>query len=266
MPEAAEVEIVRLGLENILVSQGKTEINWIEILDPKLDIKNIDLNSFHQRVKSVRRAGKFLAIDFESGKSLEFHLRLAGRIVSGIDPKPRAILHWHDLGSKKNRHGVISFADARRFATMTLIDSDEFGKNVGIDLLTGNLDLWEPPKSKRAVKTVMLDQKFIAGIGNYLIDEALWREKVLPTKPFDKIKRTKAFDIAYTARSVAQAALKQGGMSIKDYVDIKSTEGNYQDSLKCYGRAGLPCVRCGKALSKTTVGGRGTTYCSYCQQ
>lgn len=263
MPEAAEVEIVRLGLEKALLDDASSDINRIEIFDPKLE--NEAFNDWNKRIKAFRRHGKLLGIEFEDESLIAIHLRLAGRLVIGPDSKPRAVLHFRKTADKKKQVGVISFADTRRFATMKLIEAKDFQKNQGPDLLHGNLDLWTPPDSKRAVKTVMLDQTEIAGIGNYLIDESLWEQKVLPSKPFNKITKEQAKDIAYTARKVAQGALKAGGVSIRDYVSADGSSGEFQDSLKCYGRAGQPCVRCGKKLSKTKVGGRGTTYCSFCQ-
>lgn len=253
MPEAAEVELVKRGLEDVLTKD--TLLTRVDIFDSKIQFSE----ALPVAVSGVRRKGKLIGIDLDN-KTIALHLRLAGRIVAGYDESARAILHF-----KNEKPAMISFADPRRFATMKVIDKDQFGQDLGIDLLTGNIDLWAPPNSRRAVKTVMLDQKEIAGIGNYLIDEALWINKINPTRPFNQLSEEDAKKIAYSARDVAKKALKVGGMSVKDYVNLFGQEGSFQDSLSAYGRAGRDCYRCGKSLEKTTVGGRGTTYCSFCQ-
>lgn len=254
MPEAAEVELVKRGLEKAL-PEG-TLLTKVDVFDPKIKFKE-DLPA---KVTGVRRKGKLIGIDLEE-KTIAMHLRLAGRIVVGYDESARAIFRF-----KNEQPVLISFADPRRFATMNIIDKKDFGQGLGIDLLTGNIDLWQPPNSKRAIKTVMLDQKEIAGIGNYLIDEALWMNKINPVRAFNDLDKNEARQIAYSAREVAKKALKAGGMSVKDYVNLFGQGGSFQDSLSAYGRAGRDCYRCGRSLEKTTVGGRGTTYCSFCQR
>jgi formamidopyrimidine-DNA glycosylase len=253
MPEAAEVELVKRGLDQALPKE--TTLNRVDVFDQKIHFKE----DLPVKVSGVRRKGKLIGIDLED-KTIAMHLRLAGRIVIGYDENARAILHF-----KNDQPILISFADPRRFATMSVVDKNDFGKDLGIDLLTGNIDLWQPPNSKRAVKTVMLDQKEIAGIGNYLIDEALWMNKINPKRPFNDLGEQDVKQIAYSAREVAKKALRAGGMSVKDYVDLFGKEGSFQDSLNAYGRSGRDCYRCGRSLEKTTVGGRGTTYCSFCQ-
>jgi formamidopyrimidine-DNA glycosylase len=253
MPEAAEVELVKRGLEDVL-PEG-TVLTRVDIFDPKINFQE----DLPVKTYGVRRKGKLIGIDLEE-KTIALHLRLAGRIVIGYDESARAILRF-----KNQDQVMISFADPRRFATMKVVERDQFGSDLGIDLLTGNIDLWTPPNSRRAVKTVMLDQKEIAGIGNYLIDEALWINQINPTRRFNQLSEDQAKQIAYSARDVAKKALQVGGMSVKDYVNLFGEEGSFQDSLSAYGRAGRECYRCGKNLEKTTVGGRGTTYCSFCQ-
>lgn len=259
MPEAAEVELVKRGI-NSAFAPG-FDLFRIDVLDKNIGtdkFKNIDLPA---PVLDIVRHGKFIGI-VSDRFVIKMHLRLSGRILIGHDPEARALI-WFKKGSDR---GVLSLSDPRRFATIDLSDRDSFSKNLGIDLLDGNLDLWVPPlKSTRPVKTVMLDQSEIAGIGNYLIDEALWYEKINPTAPFNTISSDQALAIAYRARGVAKEALSFGGVSVRDYVSVLGETGSFQDSLKAYGRAGRPCGRCGRDLEKTKVGGRGTVFCGFCQ-
>ena len=260
MPEAAEVEIVRQGLEAAFFQKTPAILNSVEMLDQKLFTKELT-GELNWPIHAVRRHGKLLGIDLGE-KTIAMHLRLAGRLVLGADPKPRAILHFHS-GSIP---GQVVFADPRRFATMKLVSTKDFGADQGPDLLHGNLDAWDAEiNSRRAIKTVMLDQTYIAGIGNYLIDEALWEREINPEAPSNTLSPGERKEIAYAAREVARKALGAGGMSMRDYVDLDGETGDYQNNLSCYGRSGQPCLRCGKRLSKIKVGGRGTTRCPYCQ-
>ncbi|WP_315984748.1 zinc finger domain-containing protein, partial [Enterococcus faecium] len=110
-----------------------------------------------------------------------------------------------------------------------------------------------------------LDQAVVAGIGNYVVDEALWEAKLSPSAVTADVSQVDFLAALHSARDVALMALARGGVSIRDYKHTDGSKGTMQEALKCYGRAGQPCLRCGTLLEKTKVAGRGTTYCPTCQ-
>lgn len=120
--------------------------------------------------------------------------------------------------------------------------------------------------SRRAAKALLLDQSIVAGIGNYLADEALWEQAIAPTRPARELEVEAWARLIGSARAVAEGALRLGGVSVRDYVRVDGSEGEGQVLLRCYGRAGQPCLRCGTKLAKSKVAGRGTTSCPRCQR
>jgi formamidopyrimidine-DNA glycosylase len=257
MPEAAEVEIVRKGLADELIGQT---LKLIEPENPKLGRIGDYQHIFGLEVRDVLRHGKWIGIQFEDGNLLRLHLRLAGRLLLNDSN----VISRADLITMTFSDSIVKLQDPRLFATADIVTFEEFVQELGPDLLNDNCDL-EKTKSRRAVKTFLLDQKVVAGIGNYLIDEALWQNKIHPETPAMSLSSDQLNQIVESARQVALNSLQAGGVSIKDYVDASGQPGTAQNDLQCYGRSGLPCQRCGSELKKIKVGGRGTTFCSSCQ-
>jgi len=167
---------------------------------------------------------------------------------------------------------LLSFSDSRGFGTVDLLSSEQFHAKTGPDLFDADVAdlkaLASAPRlsaSRRAAKAVILDQHVLGGIGNYLADESLWRAQVHPQTPWNLLTSTERSEVFSQARLVATAALEHGGVSIRDYSAVDGSRGEMQNELQCYGRAGLPCLRCHDILEKTRVAGRGTTYCPGCQ-
>jgi formamidopyrimidine-DNA glycosylase len=273
VPELPEVETVRRRLAPALEGRGFTRV---EITDPRLtrphDPFEIARELEGERVTKVDRRGKYLIVRFESGRALLIHLRMTGSLRharSGEledDPHRRAVVNLDD-GTD------IAYRDVRRFGTWLLLEPSEvdtyIDARVGPEPLADAYkakDLVEKLEHRRApIKAAILDQRTVAGVGNIYADEALWRAKVHPLTPANELTPDEVKAVHKGIRASLQAGVRRQGSTLRDYQLPDGSSGTAQDRFKVYGRAGLPCERCGTPIEKIRVAGRGTYYCPHCQ-
>lgn len=259
VPEIAEVEIVRRGLQP-LVGQ---RLMRIETQYEKLGIYGKEKPLLRRPLVRLRRRGKLLGLELEGGELIAIHFRMTGHL-SLNQPSEKDRVRFDFTNDQ------LCFTDPRGFGTVDLLSLDQFLGKTGPDLfddpLTEALEPARVANSKRAAKAVILDQTVVGGIGNYLADESLWLQGVHPQQHWDLLSSEQQRGVLENARATALKAVQAGGVSIRDYSAVDGTSGEMQNQLQCYGRAGLPCLRCGTALVKTRVAGRGTTYCPSCQR
>lgn len=255
MPELAEVELIRRQLAGIV---GRT-ITTVESLDRKL--VDLDAASGHE-VTSLLRHGKLLGLQLTDNIVLACHLRMTGALTFSHGAHARAVIRFGD-GQQ------LWFTDPRRFGTLRVETALDFGKGLGPDLLNDSSLLpathARAARRRSAVKTVLLDQSLVAGIGNYMADEALWRARTHPQSQAASLSDEEWMSVLTHAQMIAVESIAHGGVSIRDYKHVDGTSGRMQERLLCYGRGGLACARCEGVLQKLRVGGRGTTYCPFCQ-
>lgn len=275
MPELPEVETVRRALAPVL--EGAT-IVAADIVDPRLtrprDPRAVAAELVGERVAEVGRRGKYLLLRLESGRTLVVHLRMTGSLRHAAEPGAlppdthrRAVLRL-DTGT------VVGYRDVRRFGTWTLLEPDEeavyLRGRLGPEPLAPSFTssrLESILAGRRAtVKTVLLDQRRIAGIGNIYADEALWSARLHPRREAGSLAPD---EIARLHRAV-RAALRRGvelqGSTLRDYATPDGAEGGMQHEFHVYGRGGEPCDRCGVQIERIVVGGRGTWVCPRCQR
>ncbi len=274
MPELPEVETVRIQLAPVLA--GRT-IRSARILDERLtrpfDPRLVEAQLEGERVEAVERRGKYVVVRFDSGLVLLVHLRMTGSFLVGRggelpdDPHRRAVVILDD-GSE------VAYRDVRRFGTWLVLERDEaeeyLAERLGEEPLSSRFTtghLTRRLAGRRApVKAALLDQRAVAGIGNIYADEGLWYARVNPLRPAGELD---ADEIAALRRGVRQAlrvGIRRQGATLSDYRTPNGARGTMQDEFKVYGREGEPCLRCGSPISKTRVGGRGTSYCPECQR
>lgn len=257
MPEIAEVELVRLGLERL---QGQ-ELRDLEVSTRKLGIAGREIELLGCRVVDLRRKGKLLGIELDHGDVIAIHLRMTGNLSFAEAPGWRVRFAFND--------DTLFFDDPRGFGTVDVLGAGEFGTRLGPDLFSADLKaIASDPKhssSRRAAKAVLLDQAVVAGIGNYIADESLWRCSINPTARWSALSVEQRLALLEAAAEIGRQALEHGGVTIRDYRRPDGQAGEMQLLLECYGRVGQPCLRCGEALDKTKVAGRGTTFCPRCQ-
>lgn len=259
MPELPEVETLRRQLEATIIDE---RIQEQKILDEKLgDLEN----TAGRRILAVERHGKYLSLCLDSSIMLQLHLRMTGRLL------------WQKLADRLPGHSrfVLRFAggklvlvDPRRFATISLGTPKTRIALIKDPLHTfGAALLWKIARGRqRPIKTFLLDQTIIAGIGNIYACEMLFAAAVSPWREAGSLSRAEFRKITKTGRDILQQATDCRGTSISDWRDLHGKKGEYQFQLAVYGKEGLPCPSCGAAIRRDSLGGRGTYYCEKCQK
>lgn len=272
MPELPEVETVRRAIAPVL--EG-ARLAHVEIRDARLvrpfDPVIVAGELVGERVAEVGRRGKYLIVGFESGRALLVHLRMTGSLrharrgALADDPHTRAVLRL-DNGSD------VAYRDVRRFGTWELFEPGELAAYLAPRLgpeplgplsaarLGGRLDGRRAP-----LKSALLDQRTIAGLGNIYVDEALWQSMLHPLRVAGSLDDTELARLHRAIRSVLRKGLERQGSTLRDYALPDGAYGTMQDEFRAYGRGGEPCERCGSALVRIVVGGRTTTFCPRCQ-
>jgi formamidopyrimidine-DNA glycosylase len=272
MPELPEVETVRRGLAPVLEG-GRIDV--ATITDPRLvrpfDPEIVAAELVGERVAAVERRGKYLVVRFESGRVLLVHLRMTGSLRHARrgslaeDPHTRAVLSM-DNGSD------VAYRDVRRFGTWELLEPGELGPLLALRLGPEPLGplsaerLGRRLAGRRApLKSALLDQRTIAGLGNIYVDEALWHSGLHPLRKAGELDREELRRLHRAVRKVLRLGIERQGSTLRDYAAPDGAYGTMQDDFRAYGRAGEPCHRCGRPLTRAVVGGRGTTFCATCQ-
>lgn len=272
MPELPEVETVRRAIAPVL--EG-ARLEHVEIRDVRLvrpfDPAIVAGELVGERVAEVGRRGKYLIVRFDSGRTLLVHLRMTGSLrharrgALADDPHTRAVLKL-DNGSD------VAYRDVRRFGTWELFERGEvepyLRARLGPEPL-GSLSavgLGKRLEGRRApIKSALLDQRTIAGLGNIYVDEALWQSSLHPLRVAGSLDETEIARLHRAIRRVLRMGIEHQGSTLRDYALPDGADGSMQDEFRAYGRGGEPCERCRTALVRIVVGGRTTTFCPRCQ-
>ena len=273
MPELPEVETVKENLKKRLIN---TKINDVKVLYNNI-IAYPDTNTFektleNKKVKDITRRGKFIIFDLEDYYLLS-HLRMEGKYF--IKNKNDQInKHEHVIFNLDNNQ-ELRYMDTRKFGKMFLIQKENIDtigplKELGLEpfdkKLTPNY-LKEKIKNKIIpIKTALLDQSIIAGIGNIYADEILFLAHVNPLKKSNTLKEKELNNIIKSTKEVLNKAIAKGGTTIHTYTSVDGIKGTYQDSLFVHNKEKELCKVCQTQIKKIKVGGRGTYYCPHCQK
>lgn len=277
MPELPEVETIRQDLVKLIA--GHT-IESVEVVLAK-PLREYPEARFVERLEGRRitgigRRAKILIFDIDSGDKLLIHLKMSGRLLYVTADAPLA-KHTHVVFKLDNGYDL-RFADMRRFGYMKLVegghleDVDEI-KRLGPEPLDWDFSedtlasMLEAKKdSRQTIKGLLIDQTFLAGIGNLYADEILFAAKIDPTRTAVSLEQNEISRLHKAISVILAKAIELRGTSFDLYVDAHGQPGEFAEKLKVYGRAGQPCVKCGNPLSKIRIAGRGTTYCPVCQK
>jgi len=266
MPELPEVETIVRDLRPLIEGRriARVELAWPRVLDARgLPPDGI----VGERIAAVSRLGKFIVAKFAGGSHAAIHLRMTGRlIVDAASPLPYTRFVWRFVDG-----GNLVFADARKFGRLRVFAGDPRNEMlVGIDPFDDRLDANRLhtllQNRKTAIKVWLLDQRFLAGIGNIYACEALWRAGVRPTKRAGRLTKRECEKLLAALRKVLTLAIDKRGSSVDDYVDAGGKQGGFQKQLAVYGRRGLPCRRCKTRIRRIVLAQRGTFFCPACQR
>lgn len=277
MPELPEVETVRRGLVQELLGKEifETVVSYSPILagDPLL--------ISHTSVTGVRRFGKGLVIDFENGYSLVVHLKMTGQLVvrskKSVDlpgKHTHVIFKIKDHNAKsKTTSGFLFYTDIRKFGWLKVVETNKvlelpFFKSLGREPLrdltkTGLFEILQ--KSKAPVKSFLMQQDKIAGIGNIYASEALFLAGIHPARISRTLGRQEAAKLFLAIEEILKRALAKGGSSRENFVNAKGNKGSYQNHFLVYNQTGKPCPVCGTKIEQLTIAGRSTFFCPSCQ-
>jgi formamidopyrimidine-DNA glycosylase len=257
MPEIAEVEIVRQGVDRLVGER----LERIRVVDDKLrsfPVAEVEGATLTGTMRHGKRLGLVFGDDVVC-----MHLRMTGSLLLAEDQRSRMTFYFASR--------PLSFIDPRRFGTVEMRSKEQFSDGLGGDLLRLDADSLADRlverfgRSKVAAKSALLDQTIVAGVGNYVADEAFWIAKIDPRKEAREVNWKGWSALVAAAQSTARQALRAGGATFSDYQQVDGSSGQMQNLLSAYGRAGMPCLRCGSEMVKARVGGRGTSFCSTCQ-
>ena len=267
MPELPEVETIRRQLEPRLVG-ASIVLAWASP-NPKFAAAPSAMGSTIDRLD---RRGKYLIARLDDDRDLVVHLGMTGKLsVVPADSADLANAHlraWWRLDDDR----LLRFDDVRQFGRIAVTPRDEHSSMptlhaIGPEPFDEELTefrFWKALRSSgRHIKTDLLSQRPIAGVGNIYADEALWLAGVHPADR--TITRARAGALLEAVRTVLADGIEHGGTTLRDYVDAEGSSGEHQHHLWCYGRAGEPCERCGSPLSHAVIDARGTTWCGTCQ-
>jgi formamidopyrimidine-DNA glycosylase len=272
MPELPEVETVVRTLRPILIGSTieSMTFRYAKMIHPTPAIFEKKLNG--QSFTNIERIGKFIIFFFSNQSVVVSHLRMEGKFIelkNPLDPLTRfAHLVFHLNDGRR-----LVYDDMRKFGTFTLTSAKTYLdlpslKNLGKEPLTP-LDplpiLAKINASRRPIKSILLDQRILLGLGNIYADEVLYAAKIHPLKKGTQLTLEETKSMLFHSEKILKAAIASGGSRIRSYRSGSPIDGEFTLNIQAYGREGEPCHRCHHRLDKITVGGRGTHYCPRCQ-
>jgi formamidopyrimidine-DNA glycosylase len=275
MPELPEVETVRMGLAPVLeqhrLVKVETRRGGLRVPFPKDFAKRLT----GRRVQRLWRRAKYLLAELDGGETLVIHLGMSGRMA--------VYAASSGAGNGKHDHVVIEtdaparivFTDHRRFGLMTLIDTetldqDKLFNELGVEPLSNHFHadyLAHALKGKKTpIKSALLDQRVIAGLGNIYVCESLYHARISPKRLAGKVRSEAVAALADAIKAVLRDAIAAGGSSLRDYKKADGNLGDFQHHFTVYGREGEPCPGCGTTVKRIVQAGRSTFWCPTCQK
>ncbi|RNE49439.1 bifunctional DNA-formamidopyrimidine glycosylase/DNA-(apurinic or apyrimidinic site) lyase [Corynebacterium alimapuense] len=277
MPELPEVEVVRRGLEKHLLGARFTDV---EVLHPRANRgQDAPLAALLNgaTIHSVDRRGKYLWCDLGQDSALFIHLGMSGQLLVG-EPGSCTSSHLriHSELSTKNGHALeLAFVDQRTFGrwlhTPMVGGVPEPAAHIALDPLEKDFDPITVARrirgKKAAIKSVLLDQTVVSGIGNIYADESLWQAQISPTRRASSLRQRDVVALLDAAAEVMRRALDAGGTSFDAlYVNVNGASGYFSRSLNVYGQQGQPCPRCLTPIRREKFMNRSSHFCPQCQQ
>ena len=278
MPELPEVETVRRGLNQLTLSQ---EITGGDVLLQRTIAYPVSVDEFINKIKgntiaTWHRRGKYLLAELSSPSPsyLGVHLRMTGQLLWLTPDQP---LHKHTrvrlfFGERQE----LRFVDQRTFGQMWYVPDSTAVESIMTGLAKLAVDPFSPEftveyladklkKSRRPIKTGLLDQSMVAGLGNIYADEALFKSGILPTTLCTELQLPKIELLRTAIIQVLSASIAVGGTTFSNFLSVKGVNGNYGGEAWVYNRTGEPCKVCGNVIQRIKLGGRSSHFCSQCQ-
>lgn len=289
MPELPEVEVTRRLLEPRVVGRRILGVrcgppSYFFLTPPRRLVKELSGKS----ITSLERQGKYLLMGIEAGQRLLLHLGMTGQLFMAGSVSPRLMsLRGHGVAagrdaSARDPHthleldfddgeAGLRFRDVRKFGKVRLLglgEGDARLEKLGLDALQadGELMYAKAQKRKAPIKTLLLDQGVLAGVGNIYADEALFLSGIRPTRGAQRVTRKEYLKLAENVQRVLRRSIETGGSSISDYIAPDGSDGQFQKERRVYAREGEACSTCTTPIVRTVIGQRSSHYCPSCQR
>lgn len=275
MPEMPEVETIRKDLSKRVCKKRivSAEVRLVRQLRAPNSVAEFEALIIGKTIHKIDRRGKYLLFDLDD-VSIVIHLGMTGQLyyaqtIDGIDMTHVRFLFCLDSGE------YIIFADIRTFGGVYALNKEQLQEihglaTLGAEPLSEELTVMylssRLKKRKSPIKSFLLDQKQVGGLGNIYVDEALFVAGVHPMRSCDSLTTEEVEKLIVGINRVIADGIRDGGTTFRDYRNGEGGKGDHQNHLFVYGRDGLSCVVCKNVIEKCTVGGRGTHYCASCQK
>lgn len=275
MPELPEVQTICNTLTPLLL--GK-EVAKVTVLLPRMirkgTVQEIENAVQGKRLEQIKRKGKYLCFTFSDCGYILFHLRMTGRLTY-CAPQEQSKERYERLRFTFTDNSALVFGDTRTLGAIYVLSSwDDTGIHgfdfMGIDPLSKEFTFsWlkqQVQGKAMTIKSFLLNQKYIGGLGNIYVDESLFLSHLLPTRRCDSLTEKEISALHQSIRHVLTESLAAGGTSFRDYRTGTGEKGHNQEKLWVYGRKGQRCLACGTVIKYDKIAGRGTQYCPQCQR
>ena len=270
MPELPEVEILREELRREVVGRRVREVAVFEKTEGQFPITELREAVEDRVIAGVRRRGKMLVLDFEGGHSLIIHLMMVGQLLLSppFTGQPRDVcleLNFADdvltLGQVRLKYvHLLPTGEVDDWPPVAKLGVDPLDESFTVDLLRGLL-----ARKRGAIKTALMDQTVIAGLGNVYSGEILFQARLHPQRRASELSEREAQRLHASIVAELQRGLKLGGSSEMAFLHLDGSEGCYQETFQVKGRKGEPCFVCATPIERVKIGGRGTYFCPRCQ-
>ncbi len=275
MPELPETETIARDLDGAIRGRRieKVSVRKADVLRG-VTSRSIARRLKHQTILRSWRRAKLVVIDLDSGDRIVVQPRFTGALLIDDGSLTASQLSYSTLRLDLDDGRALHYADVRRLGTVALMNADrfeEYSAKLGVEPLDREFTAAHLSAVLRAtsqpVKKVLMEQRKIAGIGNIYANEALWRARIDPSRLAASVSLEEAEGLRSSIVGVLEEAIEARGTSFRDYRDARGNRGGFVEKLQAYGRAGLPCARCGRKLVSThAIDGRATTLCVTCQR
>ena len=266
MPELPEVETIVRELRQQVMGKTLTRIRvrWERSVQGKTDEFKRRLAG--KAITAISRRGKFIGFQLHDHTFFTIHLRMTGKLVQKLDvagKKHMRIKFCFRDGS------ALYFVDARKFGRLRLWPcKNQSCPGLGPEPLkpASVLSVLSGLSTRRPIKTVLLDQTILAGVGNIYADEALYAAGIHPLIPAVRLTAEQRLRLSRSVPEVLKSAIRRCGTTLRDYRTVAGRSGKNQEHLNVYGRAGQPCFACGAPIEKIRIAGRSAHFCTQCQK
>ncbi|MBT94417.1 MAG: DNA-formamidopyrimidine glycosylase [Acidimicrobiaceae bacterium] len=262
MPELPEVESIRRQLEPLVTGYYVTEASSHPSgkFTPAREVVGLGF-------EAISRRGKYLLFHLDNATEMVVHLGMTGQLLPVTNLSDPYLRAWWKFDSNL----ILGYRDIRRFGRIRIYSPGLYEGTLGSlgpeplsDDFTVEQFYASLKRSNRKIKTQLLSQRPVAGIGNIYADEACFKAGIYPG--VRQLTKSQTGALHESIRQVLALAVENGGTTLRDYVNAEGKKGKNQYYLACYGRDGEPCVECGEILRRVIIDGRGTTFCKSCQQ